>query len=176
MGLFKKKVKEGEYDREESEIKKKRMREIFDKVVDYGDSYEILYAYMTTSKVSKRLLFDTNTTIFYYYIVGYRLSDFALILVQVDKNLEEFSGAYHVETEKIVNVSYTPKIQQLSFIYEKGYDEYGEILNIGSTSKKTIYGPKNIYQPEEGDKFLDFAEAFRENLSSRGFKLGKWKR
>ncbi len=75
-----------------------------------------------------------------------------------------------------MNVSYDPKIYQLCFRYEKNHDNYGELLKIKGTSSKTLYGPKNIYQPEEIEKFLDFAEDFRATLEEKGYKLEKWKR
>ena len=46
MGLFSKKTKAVEYDANDCEIKKKRMREIFNETVNDGDTYEILYAFM----------------------------------------------------------------------------------------------------------------------------------
>ena len=60
--------------------------------------------------------------------------------------------------------------------YKKGYESYGELLDIGDTSRKTLYGPKNINQPEEREKFLDFLEEFRSILEEKGYKLDKWKR
>lgn len=178
MGLFSKKKKEllPEYDKEDCELKKKRMREIFNKTVENGDSYDILYAYMTSSKFEHGFVFDTNTTSFYYYIVGYRKSDFNVVLIQVDSNLGDYSEACPIDMSKVVNVSYNSKYQQLCFIYEKGSREYGELLNISGTDSKTLYGPKNIYQVEEREKFLDFAEDFRTHLQEKGYKLEKWKR
>lgn len=178
MGLFSKKKKEVvlEYDKEDCEAKKKRMREIFNKMVEEGETYEILYTYMTSSKFERGFVFDTNTTSFYYYIVGYRRKDFDIVLIQVDSNLGDYSEAYHIISDKVANISYHPKYLQLCFIYEKGTKGYGEILNIKGTTSKTIYGPKNIYQPEEIEKFLDFAEDFRTNLEEKGYKLEKWKR
>ena len=38
------------------------------------------------------------------------------------------------------------------------------------------YGPKNIHQPDEIERLLDFAETFRVKLEQRGYKLDKWKR
>lgn len=178
MGLFSKTKKEvvPNYDQEDCEIKKKRMREIFNKTVSDGETYSILYAYMTSSKYEQGFVFDTNTTSFYYYIVGYRKKDFSLVFIQVDSNLGDYEDAFFVETDKVVNISYHPKYQQLCFQYEKNYGSYGEILNIAGTTSKTMYGPKNIYQPKEIENFLDFAEDFRTFLEEKGYKLEKWKR
>ncbi|GFH91291.1 hypothetical protein IMSAGC002_02543 [Lachnospiraceae bacterium] len=158
------------------ERKKKRMREVFTEAVKDGDTYEVLYAYMSTSKFERGFVFDWNTTTFFCYIVGFRRSDFSLVLVQTDADLQEHSDPFYVDMDNIGNVSYEPKVRQLCFEYKKGSEDFGELLNIGGTNSKTLYGPKNIHQPEEIERFLDFAEAFRGKLEQNGFKLDKWKR
>ena len=176
MGLFSKKPKEPDYDKGDCEIKKKRIREILNETVENGNEYEVLYAYMNSSKFEQGLIFDTNTTTFCYYVVGYRKSDFDVILIQVDSELKEHTAAFHIEMDNVVNVSYDPKITKACLQYKKGYESYGELLDIGDTSRKTLYGPKNINQPEEREKFLDFLEEFRSILEEKGYKLDKWKR
>ena len=121
MGLFSKKPQAPNYDQEDCIVKKQRMREIFNETVEDGDSYEILYAYMTSSKFERGFIFDTNTTSFYYYIVGHRRSDFDVVLIQVDSQLGEHTDACPIEMDKVVNVSYEPKYHQLCFQYEKNY-------------------------------------------------------
>ena len=69
-----------------------------------------------------------------------------------------------------------PKIRKACLEYRKDYGRFGELLDIGGTSSKTMYGPKNIHQPEEKERFLDFLEAFRARLEQKGYKLDKWKR
>lgn len=176
MGLFSKKPQVPDYDAADCEAKKKRMREIFNEAVENGNEYEILYCSMTSSKFEQGFFINTNTTSFFYYIAGYRQSDFSLVLVQIDSELKEHSEAIYIDMDKMANVSYNPKYSQLCFQYQKGYGAYGELLDIGGTSRKTMYGPKNIYQPEEIEKFLNFAEAFRDKLAQKGCKLEKWKR
>ena len=53
MGLFSKKPKTPEYDPADCEAKKKRLREIFNEAVKDGDTYEVMYAYMSTSKFER---------------------------------------------------------------------------------------------------------------------------
>ena len=60
MGLFSKKPKTPEYDPADCEAKKKRLREIFNEAVEDGDSYEVLYACMYSSKFEEGFIFDTN--------------------------------------------------------------------------------------------------------------------
>lgn len=176
MGLFSKKPKEPVYDAADCEVKKKRMREVFNEAVKDGDTYEILYASMSSSKFERGFVFDTNTTTFFFYIAGFRQSDFSLVLVQIDAGLQEHAEPFYVNMDNVADVYYDPKIHELCFRYKKGTGDYGELLHIGGTSSKTLYGPKNIYQPEEIEKFLDFAEAFRAKLEQKGCKLDKWKR
>ena len=176
MGLFSKKPKVPEYDSADCEAKKKRLREIFNETVEDGDSYEVLYASMNSSKFERGFVFNTNTTTFYYYVLGYRRSDFRVMLIQVDSTLENHSEAVPIDMDSVVNVSYDPKISKACLQYRKGYGSYGELLDIGGTSSKTMYGPKNIYQPEERERFLDFLETFRSHLEQKGYKLDKWKR
>lgn len=176
MGLFSRKPKEPEYDAEDCIIKKKRMREIFNEAVKDGDTYEILYASMSTSKFERGFVFNTNTTTFFFYIVGFRQYDFSLVLVQTDAELQNYAEPFYVDMENVGNVSYDPKLYQLCFEYKKGSKDFGELLNIRGSSSKTVYGPKNIYQPDEIEKILHFAEAFRAKLEQKGYKLDKWKR
>ena len=44
MGLFDKRPEKLRYDKEECRRKKERMRQIFDRVVEDGDSYRVLLA------------------------------------------------------------------------------------------------------------------------------------
>jgi len=176
MGLFSRKPKAPEYDPADCEAKKKRLREIFNETLEDGDSYEILYASMSSSKFERGFVFNTNTTTFYFYILGYRRSDFSVVLIQVDSALENHTEALTIDMDSVVNVSYNPKVSQACLKYRKDYGSFGELLNIGGSSSKTLYGPKNIHQPEEREKFLDFLEAFRAQLEQKGYKLDKWTR
>ena len=176
MGLFSKKPKAPEYDPADCAAKKKRLREIFNETVEDGDSYEVLYACMYSSKFEEGFVFDTNTTTYQFYVMGYRRSDFRVVLIQVDSALENHSEAVFLDMDSIVNVSYDPKIRKACLEYRKDYGRFGERLDIGGTSSKTMYGPKNIHQPEEKERFLDFLEAFRARLEQKGYKLDKWKR
>ena len=176
MGLFSRKPKELEYDAEDCRRKKARMREIFNEAVEYGNSYEILHAMETTSKFEKGFVFNTNTTTFYYYIVGYRRNDKTIVLVQIDRDLTQHSEAFYIDMQAVVDVTYDPKIFQACLRYRKGYDSYGELLKIGDSGSKTLYGITNLVQKEEREAFLDFLEGLRTRLEQGGHKLEKWKR
>lgn len=176
MGLFSKKPKELVYDAAECQSKKARMREMFNEAVADGDSYEILRATETSSKFERGFVFDTNTTTYYFYILGYRKSDGKVVMVQIDRELKQHSDAFAIDMNAVVGVHYYPKLQQACLIYKKGYGSYGEILNIYDTGSKTVSGIANIVQKEEREAFLDFLEGVRSRLEQAGHKQEKWKR
>lgn len=176
MGLFSKKPKELVYDAAECQSKKARMREMFNEAVADGDSYEILRATETSSKFERGFVFDTNTTTYYFYILGYRKSDGKVVMVQIDRELKQHSDAFAIDMDAVVGVHYYPKLQQACLIYKKGYGSYGEILNIYDTGSKTVSGIANIVQKEEREAFLDFLEGVRSRLEQAGHKQEKWKR
>ncbi|MDE5803041.1 MAG: hypothetical protein K2I22_09030 [Lachnospiraceae bacterium] len=178
MGLFSRKPKELVYDAAECQSKKARMREMFNEAVEEGDSYEILRATETSSKFEHGFVFDTNTTTYYYYILGYRKSDGKVVMVQIDRELKQHSDAFFVDMDAVVGVNYYPKLKQACLIYKKGYGSYGEILNIYDTGSKTAsgIGITNIVQEQEREGFLDFLEGVRSRLEQAGHKQEKWKR
>ncbi|MCM1120934.1 MAG: hypothetical protein NC543_16435 [bacterium] len=176
MGLFSKKPKELEYDAEECRRKKARMRQMFNEALADGDSYEILHTTQTSSKFERGFVFDTNTTTFYHYILGYRKSDGKITLVQVDRELTRHSEACFIDMDAVERVSWNPKYYQACLEYRKGFGSFGEILDIGDTGSKTVYGIANTVQKEEREAFLDFLEGLRARLEQAGHRQEKWKR
>lgn len=176
MGLFSKKPKELVYDAADCQRKKDIMRKMWNEAVEDGDSYEILHASQTSSKFEKGLVFDTNTTTYYHYIVGYRKSDWKVGLVQIDRELTQHTEPYFVDMSAVVGVNYHAKLKQAWLIYRKNYGDYGEQFNIDDTGSKTMAGITNTVQPEEREKFLDFLEELRSRLEKEGHKQEKWKR
>lgn len=176
MGLFSRKPKELVYDAKECQNKKTQMRQMFNEAAEEGDGYEILHATQTSSKFEHGFIFDTNTTTFYHYILGWRQSGDKIVLVQIDRDLTQHSEAFFVDMEAVTGVHYNPKYSQASLIYRKGYSSYGEILDIGDTGSKTMYGIANTVQKEEREAFLDYLEGLRSRLEQAGHKQEKWKR
>lgn len=176
MGLFSKKPKELEYDAADCQRKKEIMRKMWNEAVEDGESYEILHASQTSSKFERGLIFDTNTTTYYHYIVGYRKSDSKIGMVQVDRELTQHTEPFFVDMSAVVKVSYEAKYQQAWLIYRKNYGDYGEQFNIDDSGSKTIAGIANMVQKEERERFLDFLEELRSRLEKEGHKQEKWKR
>lgn len=176
MGFFSKKPKAPQIDLAVSAEHKKRLRQIFDETVEDGAAFQILYGYSTSTKFERGFVLDSTTTTFYEYIIGYRADDRQVVLVQIAPDLTRHSEAFYLEMEKIVNVSYDPKLCQTCLQYVKGYDRYGEILNIKDCSGKAVLGVANLEQGAEREAFLDFLEGFRAELAAKGYKLDKWRR
>ncbi len=176
MGLFSKKPKELVYDAAECQRKKEIMRKMWNEEIADGDSYEILLAGQTSSKFEQGFFFDTNTTTFYHYIVGYRKSDSKIAMIQVDRELTQHSEAFYVDMDAVVGVSYEPKVKQAWLLYRKNYGSFGEQFNISDTGSKTVAGIANLVQVEEREKFLDFLEELRSRLEKEGHKQEKWRR
>lgn len=99
-----------------------------------------------------------------------------VVMVQVDRGLTQRSEAYEVDMDSVVGVNYNPKYFQVCLRYRKGYGDYGEILNIGDTGSKTMYGIPNMVQKEEREAFLDYLERLRGRLQEQGYKQEKWTR
>ncbi len=176
MGLFSKKPRELAYDAADCQRKKARMREMFNEAVEDGDSYAILHATETSTKFERGFVFDTNTTTYYHYIVGYRKSDDRVVMVQVDRELSQHSEAVFIDMDSVAQVHYQPKYQQASLIYKKGSRDYGEVMNINDTGSKTVAGIANVVQAQEREQFLDYLEGLRSRLEQKGYKQEKWKR
>lgn len=176
MGLFSKKPKEIDYDAADCQRKKERMRELFNGEVDDGDTYKILHAAQQTYKFERGFVTNTNTTTVYHYILGYRAEDYKIVLVQTNMDLTQCSDAFYVDVDSVVNVSYNPKIQMACLQYPKNSPEYGELLYLSDTGRKTMADIPNIVQPQEREAFLDFLEDVRSRLERQGKKLEKWKR
>ena len=176
MGLFSKKPKEIEYDAADCRRKKDRMRELFNKEVDDGDTYKILHVTQHTYKFERGFVTNTNTTTFYHYILGYRASDEKVVMVQTDVELTQCSDAFYVDMESVVNISYDPKIQMACLSYPKNSPGHSELLYLDDTGSRTMAGMRNMVQPQEREAFLDFLETVRSRLEQQGKKLEKWKR
>ena len=175
MGLFSKKSKTPDYDPADCAVKKQQMRKIFDSTAHMGDTYEILYANEAVLKLEDGLVYDPKNTD--STILGFRRKDLRLTTVTVDSELEDHDMfESQVCLEDVVNAYYDPQERLVYLQYKRNYGRLGEIYYIGGTDKKAKNGPKNIQQPEEIEKFLDFIEAFREELEQKGYKLDEWKR
>lgn len=176
MSLFRKKSKEFVYDKEESEKKKKLIREIFNEAVENGTSYHVFLATELSSKYETGFFINTNTTTYYYYIFGYRESDQSMKMIQVDPELVNYSEPFPILVDTLKDITFEKKYDQVCLQYKKEVGSYGEVLKIHDYDNKTICGIQNLYQEEERQAFLDFLETVRGIMEKNGMKLSKWKR
>lgn len=176
MGLFSRKPKPLNINPDISAENKRKMRGLFDAVVEDGSTYRILYAGTSNSTFSRGLVYDTRTTTFHYLIVGYRESDFCVVVIEIDREIENHGAASFIRIEEIQATNYYPKLCQAWLIYKKGHEEYGVKLEIGDCSADSMYGMRNIDQHEEREDFLNFLERYTEALRVKGFRIKPWKR
>ena len=138
MGLFDKRPEKLRYDKEECRRKKERMRQIFDRVVEDGDSYRVLLA-TKDGQPRQQGLFGGSAASRNHYILGYRRDDGRMALVLVDPSLDRHSDATFLETGAL---SGEP-----------------ELLYIGDTGSRAPLGIPNVVQEEERTDFLEFLHA-----------------
>lgn len=84
MGFFKKK----EMDQTRVAENKAKMRALFDQVVADKDGYEIVYGFSQDVKTSNYILASKTTYTYTSLIIGYRVSDQSIILIQTTPDLE----------------------------------------------------------------------------------------
>lgn len=176
MGLFSKKPKPLSIDPDISAENKRKMREMFNELVEDGDSYHVIYAGTSDSTFSRGLVYDTTTTTFHYLIVGYRESDFRVAVIEIGREIKSHGTPCFVEIDEIRETNYYPKLYQAWLIYKKGHEQYGVKLEIGDCSANSAYGMRNIDQHEEREDFLNFLEKYTDALRAKGFKIKAWKR
>lgn len=157
MGLFSF-GKKKEINHAQSDSNKKKLRELFNGVVDDGDSYDIVYGYGLNIKNSNYVL--ARKTIYEYtsLIIGYRQKDMTIALVQTTPELDgcseaEFFQQNSIKKAKIVTGMYT--------IYHQGgfMAGYTQFATLEENDEKFL---AYIHQPEEHQKFVDFFKDFAQ--------------
>lgn len=122
-------------------------------------------------------MLDTRITTFFHYIVGYRDDDYSVVVVEIDRDLTQFSEPNYIKMNEIKATNYYKKLYQAWFIYKDGVStSHGVELIINDTPATSKFGIPNISQEFERENFLDFLERYTERLRQMGFKIKKWKR
>ena len=85
--------KKKEWDMVKSEANKNRLRELFHKTVEEGDSYQVIYGYALEIKNSNYIVARKTTYTYTSLIIGYRESDMSIVLLQTTPELEGCSEA-----------------------------------------------------------------------------------
>ncbi len=176
MGLFSSKPKKPKIDMVKCEANKKRLREIFNQVVEDGDSYKIIYAWAADSQYSSGILLDTRTTTYSNFVVGHRETDYKVVVIEIDMAMEQFGEPLYITMDEVIGTDYYRKIYQAWFIYAKNKGSYGVKLVISDNLAGSPYTVPNLEQSEEREQFLDFLERYSDKLREKGFKVIRWKR
>ena len=162
MGWFGKKK---EWDTLKSDTSKSRLRELFNGVMEDGDSYDIVYGYglniknsdyIVARKNSSYIIARKTTYTYISLIIGYRESDMSIALLQTTPELEGCSEAEifrkdNIKKAKIATGMYT--------IYHQGglMAGYTQFATLAENDEKFL---AYVYQPEEYDKFDTFFKKF----------------
>lgn len=155
MGLFgfgKKK----EWDMTKSNANKDIMRELFNGVMDDGDSWKLVYGYGLNIKDSNYIVARKTTYTYTSLIIGYRESDMSIALVQTTPELEGCSEAEvfrqdAIKKAKIATNMYT--------IYHEGgmMAGYTQFATLEENDEDFL---AYVYQPEEDKDFANFFKKF----------------
>ncbi len=175
MGLFSKKPKEIVIDLNASEENKRKMREMFSSVIEDADTYHIIHASNSDQTFDRGFFIDTRITTFHNFIMGYRESDFQVVLLEIDLEIKKHAEPFYVSINEIKETNYYPKLCQAWLIYKDG-PVYGIKMEIDDVSSTSKYGMHNISQSEEREDFLNFLEKYTDELQRRGFKFKRFKR
>lgn len=132
FGLFGGSKKEVEFDKFKSVENKKLMREIFDKKVESGNEYKIIYAYSEDIGGANFAVLRTISYKFRSFILGYRESDLSLVFLEVSP---DFSQVGEILVYRPQDVKKTKFIKMMGSYY----------LQYGSSLKKEFF---NFFVPE----------------------------
>ena len=153
MGWFGKKK---EWDTLKSDTNKSRLRELFNGVMEDGDSYNIVYGYGLNIKTSSYILARKTTYTYTSLIIGYRESDMSIALLQTTPELE---GCSEAETFRKDNIKKAKIATGMYTIYHQGglMAGYTQFATLAENDEKFL---AYVYQPEEYDKFDKFFKKF----------------
>ncbi len=153
MGWFGKKK---EWDTQKSDANKGRLRELFNGVVEDGDSYSIVYGYGLNIKTSSYILARKTTYTYTSLIIGYRESDMSIALLQTTPELEGCSEAEFFRKDAIKKAKVSTGMYT---IYHQGglMAGYTQFATLAENDEKFL---AYVYQPEEYERFDTFFKNF----------------
>ena len=141
MGLFnlfggKKAV---ELDNVKSNENKNRMREIFDKQVDNGSEYKIVYAYSEDISGANFVALRTVSYKYRSFILGYKEDDLSLVFLEVSPDLNQVGEALLYKPQDVKKTNFTKMVGAY-------------YLQYGSSFKKEFF---NFFVPETIDDIVN---------------------
>lgn len=153
MGLFGKKKN---WDIEKSDAAKGRLRELFNGVMEDGDSWNVLYGYAEDITNTNYVVARKTTHTYTSLIIGYRESDMSIAVIPTVPELDLCGEP------RIFNKSSVKKAKRTMGVYTiynqggmtAGYTGFS--IQDGNDEKFLAY----VYQPEEYKKFDEFFKRF----------------
>lgn len=154
MGWFFGKKKE--WDIPKSDANKSRLRELFNAVVQDGDSYKVVYGYGLNITTSSYIVARKTTYEYTSLIIGYRESDMSIALLQTTPELEGCSDAEIFKKDGIKKAKLSTGMYT---IYHQGglMAGYTQFATLAENDEKFL---AYVYQPEEYDDFDKFFKRF----------------
>ena len=141
MGLFnlfggKKTV---ELDKVKSDENKNRMREIFDRQVDNGSEYKIVYAYSEDIGGANFVVLRTVSYKYRSFILGYKEDDLSLVFLEVSPDLNQVGETLIYKPQDVKKSNFTKMVGAY-------------YLQYGSSFKKEFF---NFFVPETIDDIVN---------------------
>lgn len=138
FGLFSggKKV---ELDKVKSDENKNRMREIFDKQVDNGSEYKIVYAYSEDIGGANFALLRTVSYKYRSFILGYKEDDLSLVFLEVSPDLNQVGEVLVYRPQDVKKTNFTKLVGSY-------------YLQYGNSFKKEYF---NFFIPETIDDIVN---------------------
>ena len=141
MGLFnlfggKKTI---ELDKVKSDENKNRMREIFDRQVDNGSEYKIVYAYSEDIGGANFVVLRTVSYKYRSFILGYKEDNLSLVFLEVSPDLNQVGETLIYKPQDVKKTNFTKMVGAY-------------YLQYGSSFKKEFF---NFFVPETIDDLVN---------------------
>lgn len=157
MGLFGSFFgKKKEWDIQRSDANKAKLRELFNGVMQDGDSWSIVYGYGEDITNSSYILARKTTYTYMNLIIGYCDSDMSIALVQTTPELEDCSDAEIFRKDAIKKAKMT--VGMYTIYHQGGFMAgYTAFATLAENDEKFL---AYVYQPEEFKDFDNFFKKF----------------
>ncbi|KXA14373.1 hypothetical protein HMPREF3206_01058 [Fusobacterium equinum] len=166
FGLFGRK-KEVELDKERSDRNKVLIREIFDKQVDHGSEYKIIYAYSEDIGGTNFVVLRTVSYKYRSFILGYRESDLSLVFLEISPDLTQIGQAFVYRPQDVKKTNFIKMAGSYYLQYGNSFkkeffnffvpESIGDIVNHDWYDEETF---TYIDQREEHSAWVDFWNKF----------------
>lgn len=166
FGLFGGK-KEVELDKAKSDENKALMREIFDRKVDNGSEYKIIYAYSEDIGGANFAVLRTVTYKYRSFILGYTDKDLSIVFLEVSPDFSQVGEALTYRPEDVKKTNFTKMVGSYYLQYGNSFkkeffnffvpETIDDILNLDWYDEQTF---AYVDQREEHSSFVDFWNKF----------------